>query len=247
MWIRFSSSGPNYFYLYSSFHFILMSFRILYVTATSVESDTLEKAKERLKSNEAGKEIELVSLVTGVGAIPTAWGLQKWISKNGKPDLAINAGIAGSFNSSIVKGDVVMPVRDCFADCGMEDGDEFITLFEAGLSEPDKFPFSNGQLFVENKYAEKIKNILKPVTAITVNTSTGSEISRNKLVKKFNPDIETMEGATFFYICSLENIPFLALRSISNVVEIRNKDNWEIKLALGNLSEKFVDVLLNLF
>jgi futalosine hydrolase len=55
-----------------------------------------------------------------------------------------------------------------------------------------------------------------------------------------------MEGATFFYICSRENIPFLAVRAISNKVELRNKNKWNIPLALNNLSEKLVDVLLTL-
>ena len=91
-----------------------------------------------------------------------------------------------------------------------------------------------------------MKYILKPVRAITVNTSTGSEITMEKLLKKYNPDIETMEGATFFYICSRENIPFLALRAISNKVEKRNKNNWNINLALNNLSEKLIEVLLTL-
>jgi futalosine hydrolase len=91
-----------------------------------------------------------------------------------------------------------------------------------------------------------MKSILKPVRAITVNTATGSETTRGMLLKKFNPDIETMEGATFFYICSREDIPFLALRAISNKVELRNKNNWNIDLALHNLSEKLIDVLLTL-
>ena len=88
--------------------------------------------------------------------------------------------------------------------------------------------------------------ILKPVKAITVNTATGSEITRKKLIKKFNPDIETMEGATFFYICARENIPFLAIRAISNRVEPRDKSKWNIQLALDNLSEKLNEVILTL-
>jgi len=44
----------------------------------------------------------------------------------------------------------------------------------------------------------------------------------------------------------LENIPFLALRAISNKVERRNKNNWKIALALNNLSEKLKEVLLTL-
>jgi futalosine hydrolase len=65
-------------------------------------------------------------------------------------------------------------------------------------------------------------------------------------VKKFNPDIETMEGATFFYICSRENIPFLAVRAISNRVEKRNRESWNIALALDNLSVKLIEIFLTL-
>ena len=55
-----------------------------------------------------------------------------------------------------------------------------------------------------------------------------------------------MEGATFFYICSREKIPFLALRAISNRVELRNRNKWNIPLALDNLSEKLNEVILTL-
>jgi futalosine hydrolase len=53
-----------------------------------------------------------------------------------------------------------------------------------------------------------------------------------------------MEGAAFFYVCSKEKIPFLALRSVSNRVEPRDKEKWNIHLALDNLSEKLKEVLL---
>jgi futalosine hydrolase len=82
------------------------------------------------------------------------------------------------------------------------------------------------------------------VNAITVNTTSGTEITIKKLRRKYNPDIETMEGATFFYICAIEKIPFLALRAISNKVEPRNKKEWDIPLALQSLSETLFEVLL---
>ncbi len=182
-------------------------------------------------------------LVTGVGSISTAWEMKQWISVNEKPDLALNAGMAGSYKDEFDIGDVVMPVTDCFADAGIEDGDNFLTLSEAGLTSADEFPYSNGFLFADTRYSVQMKRLLKPVRAITVNTATGSEAGRRKLLQKFNPDIETMEGATFFYICARENIPFLALRAISNRVEPRNKSNWNIALALDNLSEKINEVL----
>ena len=195
---------------------------------------------------ELNGKYEISLLVTGVGSISTAWALKQWITINGKPDMAINGGIAGSYKDEFIQGDVVMPVSDCFADAGIEDGDNFLTLSEAGFISKDEFPFNDGLLYADVRYNAKMRNLLKPVRAITVNTATGSEASRIKLLKKYNPDIETMEGATFFYICCRENIPFLALRAISNRVELRNKNNWNIALALNNLSEKLVDVLLML-
>ena len=52
-------------------------------------------------------------------------------------------------------GDVVMPVSDCFADAGIEDGDNFLTLSEAGLTGADEFPFRNGLLICRFIYILK--------------------------------------------------------------------------------------------
>ncbi len=225
-----------------------MAFKILYVTATSSEAEVLNKVTGLVPVNGGFKAgpIEISVLVTGVGSISTAWSMQKWISINEKPDLAINSGIAGSYKEEFPIGEVVMPVSDCFADAGIEDGNEFLTLSEAGITGEDEFPFRNGNIVADNKYIDLMQRFLMPVRAITVNTVTGSEATRKKLVKKFNPDIESMEGATFFYICSREKIPFLALRAISNRVEIRNKNNWNISLAFESLSEILIEVIKTL-
>jgi futalosine hydrolase len=121
-----------------------------------------------------------------------------------------------------------------------------MTLAEAGLAGANDFPFKSGVVESDNKYSGLVKNSLKPVKAVTVNTSTGSDATRRRLVKKYNPDIETMEGATFFYICARNFIPFLALRAISNYVEPRNKNNWNIPLALENLAEKCNEFIIRL-
>jgi futalosine hydrolase len=223
-----------------------MSVRVLLVTATESESECLKRIPE-IKTSPEGfflGRCELSLLVTGVGSIATSWAMTKWLSSNPEPDLAINAGIAGSYKDDIVVGDVVVPVSDCFADAGIETGTGFITLEEAGLADPDRFPFTRGRIIAGNKYTELALALMRPVQAVTVNSATGSETTRERLLNKYNPDIETMEGATFFYICSRGKLPFMALRSISNRVELRNKDKWNIPLALSNLSEKLREFLL---
>ena len=225
-----------------------MPYKILFVTATSTESEAIRNigGMHIIPGGYCIDNLEITLLVSGVGSISTAWEMQKWISANDKPDLAINSGIAGSYKEEIKIGDVVMPITDCFADAGIEDGSDFLTLSEAGLVNADEFPFTGGMIRYDERFAGLKKDIVKPVRAITVNTATGSDSTRDKLIKKYNPDIETMEGATFFYICKREKIPFLALRAISNMVEIRNRHNWDIKLALSNLAGMLDDVVLTL-
>lgn len=220
--------------------------KILFVTATDAEADAVRKAPGMKPSGDklisGGAEISI--LVTGIGSVATSWGMTKWLTSGEKPDIAVNAGIAGSFSEHINIGDVVLPAEDCFADAGVEEGNSFLTLGEAGLDDPDRFPFRNGKIFADRGIVNKMSAVLKPVRAVTVNCSSGSEQTIAKLLKKFNPDIETMEGAAFFYICSREKIPFLAIRSISNRVEPRNRKNWNIRLALDNLSEKLNEIIL---
>jgi futalosine hydrolase len=223
-----------------------MSMNLLIVAATDPEADSFRRISGLKVSSSVyifgGIQIQL--LVTGVGSMATSWAMTKWLSSNPKPDLAINIGIAGSYNAEIKQGEVVVPVTDLFADAGIEEPSGHLTLEEAGLADPDRFPFRGGRIISDNKFVSAASNYLRPVSAITVNSASGSESTIERLRKKFNPDIETMEGATFFYICSGENLPFLALRSISNIVEPRNREKWNISLALDSLSEKLKDFLL---
>ena len=55
--------------------------------------------------------------------------------------------------------------------------------------------------------------------------------------------IENMEGAAFFYISLIKKIPFLGIRSISNLVEPRNKENWNADLAIKNLNEVVLQLI----
>ena len=211
-----------------------MPLRILVVSATPAESEVMP----------AINGVELIPVVTGVGAVATAWSLTRYLCREHLPDVALNIGIAGSYNSDIQPGDVVMPVSDCFADSGVEDRSGFLSLSETGLQDPDELPFRSGRIIAENRFVSAASEILRPVSAITVNTATGSLPTIARLSEKYHPDIETMEGAAFFYVCSRERIPFMALRAVSNMVEPRDREKWNIGLALANLSVKLNEILL---
>lgn len=220
--------------------------RILLVTATSSEADIIRRFA--VSTDQGGRYIygnlSIELLITGVGTVATAWALTRLLSAGSLPDLAINAGIAGSFREEIKTGEVVVPVSDCIADAGIETGRGFISLAEAGLEDPDIFPFTGGRIISSGSHVQEAAGKLRTVSSITVNTASGNESTICRLVKKYDPDIETMEGAAFFYVCSREMIPFLALRAISNKVEIRNRNRWDITLALDNLARALEDIFL---
>jgi len=162
-------------------------------------------------------------LITGVGMVATAFALGKHLSS--KYSLVVNFGIAGSFDRNIALGTVLNITEDTFAELGAENGDEFLTISDLG--------------FGENHYSSKthIKVNLPEAKSITVNRVTGSKKSIINLIKRLNPTTESMEGAAVFYAGKQLSIDCLQIRSISNYVEPRNKDNWKIGLAIKNLND----------
>lgn len=220
-----------------------MKMKILIVSATEKEIEPLMKILEVKKFFKdfkicRFKNSEVHILISGTGMVSTTYFLTKAISK--KYDLAMNLGIAGSFKKNIKIGEVVNVVKDRFSELGAEDGEKFISLNEMNLKGENEF---------ENKNSiREIREIrvLKKVSGITVNTVHGNESSIKKVVKKFNPDIETMEGAAFIFVCRKEKIPCVQIRAISNFVERRNKKNWNIPLAIKNLNETAIQILQKL-
>jgi futalosine hydrolase len=81
------------------------------------------------------------------------------------------------------------------------------------------------------------------VKAITVNTLHGKQENIQRVKKRFKSDIETMSGAAFFYACLMEKIPFLQIRAVSYFIEIPKVDNWNLPLAIRNLTATTLDLL----
>ncbi len=212
--------------------------KILLVSATKFEVNPLLKKLQKvskkadLLSYRAGKH-SVDILITGVGMTATAFYLGKQLSKS--YDLAINAGVAGSFKKSILPGEVVNITHDRFGDLGAEDGTKFITLSEMRLGKvPNLTPIAIGAQVPSLKF--KSLRHLKKVKGISVNTVHGNSASIKKVVKKFKPDVESMEGAAFFFACQEFKTPCVQVRAISNYVERRNKKNWKLELAVKNLN-----------
>ncbi len=52
-----------------------------------------------------------------------------------------------------------------------------------------------------------------------------------------------MEGAAFFYACREAQVHYVQIRAVSNYVEKRNRDAWQIGLAIKNLNTFAAELL----
>lgn len=171
--------------------------------------------------------------ITGVGMLATAYWLTKKL-QNQSHDMVIQAGIAGSFNRSIALGDVVFIQQDGYGDLGAEGKENFLDVVDLELAPKEKTVFIN----------DGINNIdLPKLNAITVNTVSGYQPTIDKRFEKYQPQIETMEGAALHFICTEEQVKYMQIRGISNYVEERNKANWQIKKAVEQLNNWLIEYL----
>ncbi len=217
--------------------------KILIASATWLEikllADEINLTSEKpnfLKSGRInGHYIDI--LITGIGAIFTTYSLTQLLNQRSY-DMIINTGISGSLNSSLSIGDVVNVISEEFADLGVEDREEFLTLFESGFVNLDEFPFNDGIL--KATFNDKALGSLKRVRGLTSNISHGNEASITRIRRKFRADIESMEGAAVFYVSINRGIPCCEIRAVSNYVEPYDKTNWNIPLSLENLKDKLM-------
>ena len=209
---------------------------ILIVAAHHSEVKALNEALNRQRD-----DYEI--LATGVGGMSMSWALHNRLQRINKPKLVINIGLAGSYSDALDIGDTVLLRTDCFADMGIDDNGTFIPLFSSGLIDGDTYPFSKGRIICDNRWADEITKSIKAVDAATVNMTSGSQEVISRIKSVWNPDVETMEGAWFAYICAMSEFPWISVRTISNMVEPRNKKNWNIEAALSNMKEQTEGIL----
>ena len=222
-----------------------MDMKILIVAATWMEVkllvDELEKVDEKshLVKEYRFEENVIDILITGIGTTFTTFHLTNTLRERNY-DMILNIGIAGSLTRELEIGEVVNVISEEFADLGIEKSDEFLTLFESGFMNVNEFPFENGILKATgtNGWMD-----LKKVRGITTNKSNGRESSISEVKEKFTAHVESMEGASVFYVCNWMGVDCYQVRAISNYVEPRDSAKWNIPLALENLKETVLMVL----
>ena len=176
-------------------------------------------------------------LISGVGMVSTAaWCARVLALKT--YDFALNAGVCGSFDPALTPGSVAHVVCDRLVELGAEDGEAFLTTEQLGLPADyecrNSAPPNNAALAA-----------LPTVRGITVNTVHGNPVTIAETVRRFMPQVESMEGAAFMYACAASATPSAQVRAVSNMVERRNRAAWKMPEAVEQLGKTILDILAN--
>ena len=159
--------------------------------------------------------------ISGVGIAATCFALGRKL--HGQYSQVINLGIAGAFDRSLALGSVVNITKDIFSELGAENNQEFLSLSSMGFGAVE---FSGLHL-----------NSLPSVQGITVNKVHGNASSIADVVARLHPQTESMEGAAALYCCQMDKVSCLQVRAISNYVEARATERWNVPLAIHNLND----------
>ena len=208
--------------------------KVVIVTATEKELALL-----RQKINSSGiinrADILVDFMISGVGILASCFSITELIFTQ-KPDLIIQAGIAGTFDPKVQLGSVFVVENEYIGDLGVEESGIFKDIFDLQLLQPNENPFFQNKL--NNKAINKWNvTSLPSVNAITVNEITTNPKRIGQVKEKYHPTLESMEGASLHYCCTKTATSFVQIRAVSNAVGERDKTKWALKEALNNLSQ----------
>lgn len=203
---------------------------ITILAATEAEISGLQSRIEE----EPLSHLQISFLISGVSMVNASFALGRYLASH-HPDMIIQIGIAGSFSQQYPVGSVVEVKKEIFPEIGAESPEGWLTLDKLG------FPLLTtkaGDHYNSLEQSRQYCRHLPQVTGITVNSVSGTQASIDRLTNIWRPDIETMEGGAFFHAMKQVEIPFMQLRGISNLVEPRNKEAWQIGTALSAVQEE---------
>ncbi len=191
----------------------------------------------------SGKKILL--LHTGPGLVNTAHALTAAIESS-RPALIIQTGCAGVFRESgLGIGDIAVATEQIDCQLGVESEDDGRFPLTKNLPFP-LLKTESGEYFnrypVDNQWTDiaykQLGRVFKTANIrvgkgpfLTVSTVTATNQRAKQLHDAYHACMEQMEGSASAHIAAGYGIPFVEIRSASNLVGQRDKKTWNLPLA----------------
>lgn len=190
----------------------------------------------------------LLLLVTGVGPINAAMALAHVQGSLPRLRGVLNLGVAGAFDlrdlplcSPVVVKEEIWPEYGLVTEQGVDP--KGIGLAMGRLRDN---PVWDRLTLTPEENARDMGLVLPDMpqtVSLTVAGVTGSARRAQALRHTYGADLENMEGFALAWTCSRLDIPFLEVRTVSNLVGSRLPEHWELQKALQGLGEVFSSLL----
>lgn len=224
---------------------------IALISSVPEEGKTLA-AQLRKKTAISGKpvytggigESKVAYIVSGMGKTNAAHAATLLLERF-SPRLIILFGIGGAYPFSGLRvGDIAIAEKEVYGDEGVQTKEGFqdtgligIPLLQKGRKIFfNEFPLDRRLVrkALKSFYPLPLAPQVKSGTFVTVSSCTGTRKRALELRKRYGAVCENMEGAAVAHLCALYGIPLLELRGISNMVDNRDRSDWNIRLAAEN-------------
>lgn len=186
------------------------------------------------------KEKTCILVKSGVGKVNAARATQILID-NFKPECIINIGVAGGLNPMLKIGDIVIGET-------LVQHDFDITAFGHAKG---YIPGVGDKIYADDHLIKKVEEAIKNQEERAYKYEKGviasgdifcTEIPmRDKIYAKFNAECVEMEGAAIAQVCTLCNVPFVVIRSISDTPNGENEVVYQQFIELA--SERCANIL----
>jgi len=218
------------------------------ITVVTATANEMKAAFPGAPAVEQGEAIQyefggraLLLAVTGVGLVNTALAAGSLLGRDDVEGV-VNLGIAGTYD------DEEFPLLStCYA--WLETWPEYGLLDDEGRTDPRAIGFPMGEVNGE-KIWSKVK--LNPVndadrmgltlgnrwlraSSVSVAGMTGTWERAGWLKLSCNANMENMEGFALAFASMQKGVPFLEVRTLSNIVGSREAEDWDLKGALKAL------------
>jgi len=228
---------------------------LIVVTATPMEmraalSDkaaSIPEEGEHLRL-EIGHEGHMVLLVTGIGPVNASMALGHLLGGLNKPLGVLNLGVAGSFDfNEFPLGQVVLVREEIWPEYGLvTDAGVDPQGIGLALGKIDGRPVLDRISLDPVRQAQRLGLNLPDMpqaASLTVSGVTGTAQRAALLRLRYGAGLENMEGFALAWTCARWKLPFLEVRTISNLVGSRKPEHWDLRKALARLGDVAKNIL----
>lgn len=228
---------------------VVKTMRIGIIGAMEAEVSILrDQLMDRSDSKLAGSEFytgtiggqEVVLLKAGIGKVNAAVGTTLLIQEF-KPDYIINTGSAGGFDRDLNVGDVVISTEVRYHDVDA-------TIFGYEYGQVPRMPavYTPDQKLLQEaaQSAQKISGIQVATGLIASGDSFMNDSERVEFIRRHFPDMAAaeMEAAAIAQVCYLFEVPFVIIRSLSDIAGKDSKQSYDQFLVTA--SKNSADLIL---